>query len=101
MFPAWRSRPASIAVVGTLAVVAGLALYWLAPKPAAEFGWFGYAPPSNAVLASLTGVQSAGQHWGTALASLGALLISGALGHRFGRRPTPGPGSASEPSGPA
>ncbi|MHA7275965.1 hypothetical protein [Arthrobacter sp. HLT1-21] len=70
---------------GLGAAVVGLALLITAAmtKPSVEFGWFAYAPLSDAVL--LPG-PTAGEIFGLGLAALGLVLIAGAFGYFRGRR---------------
>ena len=70
---------------GLGAAVVGLALLLTAAvtRPPVEFGWFAYAPLSDAVL--LPG-PTAGEIFGLGLAGLGLVLIAGGFGFLRGRR---------------
>lgn len=70
---------------GLGAAVAGLSLLITAAmtKPPVEFGWFAYAPLSDAVL--LPG-PSAGEIFGLGLSALGLVLMAAAFGYFRGKR---------------
>ena len=87
---------ARVAALGVVLLVAGVGAWWFVPaNEAAQFGWFAYAPLSgDSFTPPPLVVASAGQRWSLAVAALGAVLISVAVGYRIGRpdsfEPTPG-----------
>lgn len=77
---AWAGRgPLLLGALGALIVVTGLVVMLTAPQ---EFGWFAYQPlPPEQPLRHVVTAQSAR---GMALAVLGLVLLSLAVGYRFG-----------------
>ncbi len=65
MLSARPSRATLIGGLGAVLLIAGSALYWFSPTGASEYGWFAYAPLSNAdYLPPTRSGLAHGREWG-------------------------------------
>ncbi|WP_298456086.1 hypothetical protein [uncultured Cellulomonas sp.] len=84
-----HDRARTVLVAGVVLLVAGLittVVLVLRPVGVADFGWFAYAPLSGEVYLPGVVVVHPGALWGGLVAGAGAVLVSGAVGYRRGRR---------------
>lgn len=82
----WRRRNALI-VVAAVTVVAGTAIFLLAPKAVAVHGWTAYTPLSPGNDFTRTSYVTNQHILGVAIAVLGLITLEGAVGFQLGRRP--------------
>ncbi|PVU84431.1 hypothetical protein DDP54_00880 (plasmid) [Cellulomonas sp. WB94] len=85
-----RRRLATVITLGAVLLIVGIALFARNGLTERPVGWFAYAPLTNTKFASdapgrLVLMQS-GSWWGLALASVGAITVSGALGYAVASR---------------
>ena len=82
---------------GVVSLIAGVALFTRTGLAPDSFGWFAYAPLADTLYLGASPGQLAmmqpGSWWGLALAAIGALAVSGALGYALGSRHRRSPGS--------
>jgi hypothetical protein len=91
-----------ITIAGVLAIIAGTALWLLAPEGSSDYGWFAYAPlPQESYRPSTAMLPSGAREAGLGLVAFGAVLLSGVFGYRTGHRDAlavpAGPPVADEP----
>ena len=91
-----------ITIAGALVIIAGTALWLLAPERSSDYGWFAYAPlAQESYRPPSTMLPSDARNWGLGLVAFGAVLLSGVFGYRTGHRDAlaapAGPPVADEP----
>ena len=85
-----RRRLIATFTLGAVLLIVGIALFALSGLTGQPVGWFAYAPLSNSTFASNTPgrlvLMRSGSWWGLALATVGALTVSGTLGYALASR---------------
>lgn len=87
---ALRMRLVAVITLGVALLIVGIALFARNGLTGQPVGWFAYAPLTNTTFTNdapgrLVLMQS-GSWWGLALASIGAITVSGALGYALASR---------------
>ena len=79
----------AVLLLGAVLLVGGLTtavVLLMTGVGVASFGWFAYAPQSEATYSPRAVAVRPGVVWSVLAATLGAVLVSGAVGYRLGRR---------------